>query len=160
MAAAKPTDRKCSFRHEAQPCRVPPNYGDILMPRQEPGDLSVIFGDHISPGGRGRLQSETSTLLSRAWPNQCGKAGVLCGCTARANCFQKNPGDHRDPCQADKNNPLLSNTGSDFSKNRPFEWEENLLFPLKKFSLVSQGRTNPSWLIGLKKGGGLHILAI
>lgn len=60
----KAYDRKCSFRDEAQPCRVPPNYGDILMPRQEPGDLSVIFGDHISPGGRGRLQSETSTLLS------------------------------------------------------------------------------------------------
>lgn len=34
----------------------------------------------------------------------------------------------RDPRWSDKNSPLLSNTGSDFSKNRPFKWKENLLF--------------------------------
>lgn len=28
----------------------------------------------------------------------------------------------RDPRQSDKNSALLSNTGSDFSKNRPFKW--------------------------------------
>lgn len=42
------------------------NYGDmlVLMTGQVPGNLSAIFGDHISPRGWGRLQSETSNLLS------------------------------------------------------------------------------------------------
>lgn len=57
------------------------NYGDmlVLMTGQVPGNLSAIFGDPISPGGWGRLQSEPQNLLSRSCPNSTKRTGCSSG---------------------------------------------------------------------------------
>lgn len=104
--------------------------GDILSLRtgQVLGNLSAIFGERVSPGeGGGFLCAETTTLPSRVAPpvisdphmTTARRRGYGAGGLPTLIASIKTRKAARDSRQLDKNNPLLSNTRSDFPKIGP-----------------------------------------